>query len=659
MKKMPARSVLPLVVLAGLAGCASRTPPSGRQVRSIQFEDNGPLLSGRSDSALRNAMAHPAPGGFWPVRRAVPFREGLLEDDAQRIAVHYAHQGWFDATVERWRTEVAREATERRPSVIELTGIVATGEPYTVAAVDIEGVPEDHREKAKAFAPASESRFTLAAHDGAKARIQRHLQDSGYAYAEVDGEVRVDRTDHTVSLAYTVDAGPVCTFGETRIEGDLNIPESHVFEVLHHEQGETFSLSDLTRTRNDLYALDVFSMVKVEPVRTEDRSTVVDVVLEMQHQKPRTLGAGVGFQLQNGRQEALLSARYAHDNIAARRIGFSAEVQAGYAALGSSIVDLGSSGFRHAPVGSLTTRFSVPHLGVPRWVAVLEAGYERQLTPSFITDRPSLTLGYGGPIAEHLDLTVNYRVRFNRYTDVQIPLDQLRTRSPDLVDGRYFLTEIEPTLLYDSRDNPLSPRNGMLHRLTLTAAGRFLGGDYDYVGAQTDLRFYPTLDAGERFVLAMRGGGGVLAPFGGTERAVVPVAERLFLGGADSVRGWVQQHLGPYVCAETDCISPEDPASADNDIVPVGGTLQVFGSLELRRYGETFGAVAFADFGMVWQDRSTLSDNPLLPPTVGVGGRVFTPAGPIRLDVAARTDRSPLYRSEPVVWVHAGLGEAF
>jgi outer membrane translocation and assembly module TamA len=61
---------------------------------------------------------------------------------------------------------------------------------------------------------------------------------------------------------------------------------------------------------------------------------------------------------------------------------------------------------------------------------------------------------------------------------------------------------------------------------------------------------------------------------------------------------------------------------------------------------------------MVWEDTEQIGEVPLLP-AVGAGARYQTPVGVVRLDIAVRTDDLAMYRNEPRVWFHLGLGEAF
>ena len=642
-----------------LQGCAHRVPPVGQQVRSLRFEDNGPPLSSRSDAALRNAIAHPTPRGIWPFRRKVPLDTDVLEDDRERIAVHYAHQGWFDARLAGWEVVTVREGNDRRPPVVKVIGRIESGERYTVESTELSGaeeLPGPLQGALERVIPSTGAGFTLSGHEATKTDLQRLLQEHAHAHATVQGQVEVDRKTRTIDLSYSVDPGPTTTWGEVRLEGEIPAPDALVREAVVIDEGEATDPSDLEQTRQKLYQLGIFSLVTVEPAREGE---VVPVEITLQPNEPRAIAAGFGLSAQSGRQEGLGFVRFQHANALQRLISFESRLQAGYAVLDRSLWRRDDGVVRHGPVGEATVDLGLPGVGPRGWQVHTQLSYERALTETAITDQPEATLSWSGPILDRLSLSLAYRLRYTRYADLQVPLDELGVIARDLREGRYFLTELEQKLVYDDRDNPMVPRRGYRHELTLREAGRWLGGEYDYVGGSVDLRAYRPIRLVHDLVLAGRVSGGALVPYGPEAYRSVPLAEHFFLGGASDVRGWVYQHLGPYACADGACSGTDGMAGDKESIVPLGGNVMALTSLELRKYGDVLGGVLFSDWGMVWEDLGSVGSVRVPTPTVGAGLRLMTPAGPFRLDVACRTDRLERFASEPPVWLHVGIGEAF
>ena len=139
----------------------------------------------------------------------------------------------------------------------------------------------------------------------------------------------------------------------------------------------------------------------------------------------------------------------------------------------------------------------------------------------------------------------------------------------------------------------------------------------------------------------------------------VPQQERLYAGGANTVRGFRQNELGPVVyladslrvCIEPtgDCVTPttardtvyfsSSQSKEPSRILPVGGNSVVVGNLEVRMPApfipDRLQVAFFADAGQVWTRGATGAEQSFgnLRVTPGIGIRVASPVGPIRLDV--------------------------
>jgi outer membrane protein assembly factor BamA len=141
----------------------------------------------------------------------------------------------------------------------------------------------------------------------------------------------------------------------------------------------------------------------------------------------------------------------------------------------------------------------------------------------------------------------------------------------------------------------------------------------------------------------------------------VPTEERFYAGGANTVRGYGQNELGPVVRVIDTVITREE--QQDGQLVMVadsiirtsasGGNDMVLLNAELRfplgGFGGRLSGALFVDAGGVFARDSVRSTGPGLRVTPGAGIRIASPLGPIRLDVAFNpypVDPSPLYAKE-------------
>jgi translocation and assembly module TamA len=158
-----------------------------------------------------------------------------------------------------------------------------------------------------------------------------------------------------------------------------------------------------------------------------------------------------------------------------------------------------------------------------------------------------------------------------------------------------------------------------------------------FLKTEATVSHYVPLGESRDFILALRMKLGMIA---GAGRDDVPPDERFYAGGGGSVRGY------PYRT-----ISPLD----DDD--PIGGRSLLESSIELRKkVTETFGLVVFVDGGTVSESPYPDFDSEYRL-GAGVGGRYYSPIGPLRLDVAI-----PLNRRSEIdnsFEIYLSLGQAF
>jgi outer membrane protein assembly factor BamA len=176
-------------------------------------------------------------------------------------------------------------------------------------------------------------------------------------------------------------------------------------------------------------------------------------------------------------------------------------------------------------------------------------------------------------------------------------------------------------------------------RLTQTIAG--------YIPITRDVSFAAELRLGEVVNVSP-----CRAPFDTTPGATPPpyctYPDRLFfMGGFDSMRGWLQDSFIPqeYVDQINHPQGPTPIVCTDSSNCPGvplrGGNLMVNPRFELRfPVKSPLDAAIFADVGNIWNDPSYLMHNPVkLRADVGAGVRIQTPVGPLVFDYGINVTR--------------------
>jgi len=223
-------------------------------------------------------------------------------------------------------------------------------------------------------------------------------------------------------------------------------------------------------------------------------------------------------------------------------------------------------------------------------------------TASYDKRRKGFDITLGRPQGEYVQNYITLKQRKDEYVE-WVSGDNYET-DQEYIDENYLENNFGTTRsislmrVYDSRDNVFSPTEGNRVALTAEFAGKALGGDFNYNKYTAETRNY--LKVGHAQVVALRGTVGYAD-------GKMPDSGRFAVGGSDTLRGYRDdQFKGNKMLA----------ATAEYRF-PIAKKVE---------------GVAFTDVGKAWTGEGyKLND---LEASVGVGIRVSTPIGPIRLDYA-------------------------
>jgi outer membrane protein assembly factor BamA len=195
-----------------------------------------------------------------------------------------------------------------------------------------------------------------------------------------------------------------------------------------------------------------------------------------------------------------------------------------------------------------------------------------------------------------------------------------------------WTSDISGAVMYDTRDDILDARRGMLARAWSRFASSKLGGTNNFSQYELSWRGFKDIRHGRTIALTARVGWIKLQGKGGA-----PITERYFAGGEGSVRGFERNALSPV----------------GEDGEPLGGLALVELRAEVRfPIYKRLGAAAFVDAGQAYEDFRAIALDDL---AVGAGGglRFRTDFGVLRLDVATPVSE----KGDPQYYF--GIGQAF
>jgi outer membrane protein insertion porin family len=217
-------------------------------------------------------------------------------------------------------------------------------------------------------------------------------------------------------------------------------------------------------------------------------------------------------------------------------------------------------------------------------------------------------------------------------------LDAAQLSTSKEESGKIIISSLNPAIILDKRNDPFNPTQGSLHGVNVKEALKELGSEADFTKTTVQSTWY--LPASEYMVFALSGRAGMARPHHDTME--IPINERFYLGGSTTVRGYIQDSVGPY------------NLDAFGNRIPTGGNSMVQFNGEIRLNASGSGFVLFSDAGNVWVEQKIhLND---LRASYGVGFRYHTPVGPLRIDYGQKIHRQS---GESPGELHFSIGQAF
>jgi len=639
--------------------------PGDVEVRSLAFEGNTAF----DDAELSRGIA--ATPSSWLRRRTgfVGTRRCILREelrlDVARLALYYRKRGFFEAAVDTVVRDLGDGAVAVRFVVTE--GAALRIDTLRVSGLD--AVPTGPALLAD-LGLREGDRFDQYALDSARNVLVRRLRDGGYPYADVLSGFRTHTATRSAAVELDALPGALARLGEIRIEvapregAPQQVPDPVVRGLLGLRPGQPYSDRALVDAQRRLYQTDAFAHVEISLDSASggpaDSTVGVRVALRETFTRSARVGVGYGnldcFRVSGEYTDVnfLRQARRLELNARMSKIGVGAPLDV---AEGLCFTDVRRDVFSDTLNYYLGATLRAPVLLGLTFPTVTLYSERRSEFKAFLRTTPiAIGLTRGWAWRRGTPVTASYNLEYGR-TAAQPALfcaafnlctEEDRARVVEYRRLAVFGLSAER----GSTDDPVEPTRGLVARVDARHASRIVGSDPLQQFNQLTGTVSGYTSPGEGVVLAarLRLGAVLGSTFAaeGSER-FVPPSERLYAGGPSTVRGFGQNELGPvaYLArayADSLVTLPDGQtrrvfrASADSGyarVVPLGGNSVLVANLELRMRSPVFPDVlqftAFADAGKVAPDvRINLSG---LRWTPGVGVRLATPVGPLRLDV--------------------------
>ena len=587
-------------------------------IGEIRFEGNTAI----PEKKLRAELASKEKT-FWRLfGKAGKLDNQAVLEDVRKIEKAYQDQGYVYVKV-GYRRETVSD--DRVALVFEIT----EGGKYEVAGLEIEGLTLFTKEE---LMPAvlTEPGQTYSGTDvrGDEKMIQDYYGSRGYAYARVETRLS-DAGPGKLNVTFSVYEGGKSLIRKINISGNSNTQDRVIRRELPLTPGDELNTVLLENSQQRLQNLNYFegpgeaNPLTVRPVATEVPG-FKDIEVNVTEKPTGTINFGAGFS--------------SIDSI----VGFIDVTQTNFDI--SDWSDFRGAGqrfnmnIRFGPQRQdFNLSFTEPWFMGQKLALTTELFYRNMfyLSDRFDQTNAGTSIGLRKPIGDHAYIEGLYTLQA-----IDINVDDRRSTTQILrdEDGQFVQSKVDLSVVHDTRDSVFITRKGHKVEAGLMASG--LGGDAEVWGANFGGIQYFSLP-----------GDGILS-FEGMARIVdswgtggVPIYERLFLGGANNVRGYDFREAGPK----------------DVSGEPIGGSSSIFASAEYSfPIIEKVRGAFFYDLAYINTDVDAASTTkagvrnggPIvgdgqLYSNAGIGLRMFLPIGPIRLDLGIPVHKDEFTGNSP------------
>lgn len=572
-----------------------------------------------------------------------------LKTDVERVTAFYYDNGYINV-------RVGEPRVERKDDGLYVTVRIDEGEQFSIGEIGFAGeVPGGEEGAKQRVALVKGTTFKASMLRDDVFRLTGYFSDQGFAFVNVEPETDVRPETKTVNVNYRVDKGPEVYVDRVEIAGNTKTRDRVIRRELRVEEQGLFSASGLQASKERVQRLGFFEDVNVATQRGA-RNDLLNVLVDVKEAQTGAFSVGAGF---NSSTSIIGSARIQENNLFGRgqQLVLGASLGTRYKNTTISFYD----------TYFLDTRVSFG-VNLFDWKFAFE-DFDRSGTGGGLrVSYPVAMLGYPslwGVSLDDVSLGVNYQWERSRISN----FDQITPAAIRAERGAKTTGLISPTLLRNTLNHPMDPTAGSYQNFSLGYAG--LGGEIDYQKVEIEARYFIPVYQSPRWGQFTWMTGGFLgygigdidfveeAHIGTQRRRILkddlPLFDRYFPGGINSIRGFGERSLGPRENVTVTVTNDDGTQKRRTYRRPIGGSEELILNNEIAFpivQQLNLKGVVFSDVGNAFTQRKGL-DLSDFRYSVGAGIRWRSPFGPIRIEVGRALNAK---RDERTSTLHFSFG---
>ncbi len=516
-----------------------------------------------------------------------------VQQDAGRIIAYYNDHGFLDA-------KIAEPEIRQDKEWLYIKFIVEEGTRYKVGKIDFTGELLQGKEPLFALLTVQDEEYlSKQAIRNDILKITDYYAEAGFAFANIRPIVTKAASGDQMDVTFDISKNNLVYIERITIRGNTRTRDNVIRRELLIAEGGVFDSKALRESTQALQRLSYFEEVNIipEPSLNPDR---MNVIIEVKEKSTGNFSIGAGFSSADG---LILMGQISENNFLGR--GDTLSLSA----------NLGGSSSRY------NLGYTNPHLND----SALSWGLDVFSTEREYDDYTKASVGggirIGYPIFGKWKAYGNYSYTDTTLSDVSENASYIIRESVDL----NITSAVKFSLVRDTRNNLYGASEGSRNVVSVKYAGGPLQGDAQFTKVEGSSGWYFPMPFKTVFHQEFSAG-----QVFENEPDKLPVYERFYLGGLNSVRGFNYAD-----------ISPVDPVTGEKiggDKMWYTNTEVVFPLLETQGLN----GVLFFDAGQVLNDDENWGEaTENIKTAVGLGIHWLSPMGPLRVVWGYNLDPQP------------------
>lgn len=548
-------------------------------IKEINFSGNKHFSAGQ----LKKVIETSERGFFsWFTDTGVLKRD-IVEQDVARIAAFYHNNGFIDA-------RVSEPIIRQKGKWLYITFDIFEGDRYKVGYLRITGDLITSGKKLLAMTSLLKQKFfsRKVLRDDIMT-LSDYYADKGYAFAEITPYIKKNEAGKTVTVTIDIKKHQLVYVNRIIIKGNTRTRDKVIRREIQLKEGGIFNAQALKESNQRLQRLGFFENVSITPEQTGTDS-LMNIVVDVKEKPTGSFSIGAGY---SSVDKFMLMGEISQNNFLGRGQRLSLQ----------------------ADISGITKRYNLqfaePHLNDSDLSFGLDVYNWDHEYDDYTKNSKGFDFKFGYPVWKKWRANWSYGYDNSNLTDINYA-----NVAQEILDSLNIKITSYVTLGFsrDTRNRNINPTDGSLQLIETKYAGGPLGGDSYFTKVQgSSSWFFPFL---LHTTLHLKGTVGYVTRNSGGS---LPVYEKFYLGGIDTIRGFKNGQ-----------ISPIDPKTGDR----IGGDKMWYVNEEIifpLVPDAGLNGVVFLDFGNVY-DIGQSWDFSNIKRSVGLGVRWLSPLGPLRLE---------------------------